>query len=97
VDSQQTSGSYVRSPDNTLWVSKSDGQEARRIETPLFDDLELPRWSPDQKLIAFMAKESDKPYRIHVDMVEGGRTQQVSEESDDPTAEWTIQQLREGS
>jgi Tol biopolymer transport system component len=51
---------------------------ARQIATPAFDDLELPRWSPDGKRIAFMAKEPDHPYRIYVAPAAGGGVRQAA-------------------
>jgi Tol biopolymer transport system component len=77
---------YVKCPEKTLWISQTDGEHARRITTPVFEDLELPRWSPDGTKIAFMAKESDKPYRIYVTSVESGGVRSVSEGLDNQGA-----------
>lgn len=56
---------YVRSPDATMWISKRDGSDAHQVS--LSDmAVQLPRWSPDGKRIAFMGRVPQHPYRIYV-------------------------------
>jgi WD40-like Beta Propeller Repeat len=57
---------YIKESDNSLWVAASDGTSPRRIATPGMVNIELPRWSPDGKRIAFMGKLAEAPYRIFV-------------------------------
>ncbi len=57
---------YVRGSDDTLWVASSDGASPRKIATPGMVNIELPRWSPDGKRLAFMGKFAKAPYRIFV-------------------------------
>lgn len=58
--------SYVRQPSYSLWVSAADGSSPKEIHVPNFEDMELPRWSPNGTQIAFMAKFQDQPYRIFI-------------------------------
>jgi dipeptidyl aminopeptidase/acylaminoacyl peptidase len=62
---------YIRVPDQTLWVSRSDGTAAREIEFSA-NHLELPRWSPDGRWLAFMAQLPGNPWRIFVVSSDGG-------------------------
>jgi Tol biopolymer transport system component len=68
---------YVRRPDQTLWMSQSDGTSARRVEISA-NYLELPRWSPDGKWLAFMAQLPGKPWRIFLVPSAGGKPQEAS-------------------
>jgi Tol biopolymer transport system component len=87
---------YVRDPDFSLWVSQPDGRAASKIEFTA-DDLELPRWSPDGKWIAFSAKVSGRPYRIFVVPSSGGSPREVSAGTDSqgaptwsPDSKWLV-------
>jgi Tol biopolymer transport system component len=77
---------YIREPENTLWVSGSDGSSTRNIPTPGMTNLELPRWSPDGKQIAFMGKFADAPYRIFVVDAAGGYAREASHGTDNQGA-----------
>jgi len=68
---------YIRVPDQTLWVSQSDGSAARKIEFSA-NHLELPRWSPDGRWLAFMAQLPGKPWRIFVVSTDGGKPREAS-------------------
>jgi Tol biopolymer transport system component len=68
---------YIREQDQTLWIADFDGTAARQIEFPS-SHLELPRWSPNGKRIAFMAQLPGKPWRIFVDSPEGGKPREAS-------------------
>ena len=48
---------YVSTPGDILWKRRSDGNEPTRLlSAPM--QAELPRWSPDGKCIAFMARQN---------------------------------------
>jgi WD40-like Beta Propeller Repeat len=76
---------YVHLPERTLWVSRADGSDAREI-TPPSENVELPRWSPDGKRIAFMDELPGKPWRIFVVPAGGGKYSQASVGSDNQGA-----------
>jgi hypothetical protein len=77
---------YVRKPENTLWVSRADGNLARQISIPPYLDVELPRWSPDNRTIAFMARAASRPYRIFAVRADGGKVEEVSHGTDNQGA-----------
>lgn len=76
---------YIREPDQTLWVSRPDGSGARQIETQA-SHLELPRWSPDGRWLAFMGQRPGKPWRIFVVSSSGGRPREASVGTDNQGA-----------
>ena len=77
---------YVSGKDRTLWLATSDGGSARKLEMPNFIDIELPRWSPDGKRIAFMGKQANGPYRILVVPAAGGTPREASQGNDNQGA-----------
>lgn len=72
---------FVKFPSLTLWISKADGSDAQQIDFKA-DDLELPGWSPDGRWIAFMARVSNRPYRIFVVSALGGKPRETSAGTD---------------
>jgi len=62
---------YVAIPERTLWRCKLDGSERLQLSFPPMQ-AELPRWSPDGKLIAFMATTPGKSMRIYTVPTQGG-------------------------
>jgi Tol biopolymer transport system component len=87
---------YIREQDQTLWIAASDGTAARQIEFPT-SHLELPRWSPDGKRLAFMAQLPGKPWRIFVDSRDGGKPREASSGTDNqgaptwsPDGKWLV-------
>jgi Tol biopolymer transport system component len=76
---------YVNSQNNTLWVSRTNGSDARQL-SPAGMEVELPRWSPDSKWIAFMGKRSDRPWRIFIMQATGGVPKEASKGDDNQGA-----------
>ena len=68
---------YVRRPDLTVWISRPDGSNARQLAFS-GANFELPRWSPDGKQVAIMAKLPSRPWRILVANVLTGRPREAS-------------------
>lgn len=77
---------YVKDPENTLWVSAANGSGAKQIPTPKMFDVELPRWSPDRRAIAFMGKRFGSPYRIYIWSAVSGVLQEASHGTDNQGA-----------
>lgn len=68
---------YTRPEDNTLWMSRSDGRDLRQLTYPP-QNVELPRWSPDGRSIAYTAKEDSDRWRIFVWSISGGAPREAS-------------------
>jgi Tol biopolymer transport system component len=68
---------YVRVRDQTLWISDPDGAHSQRVDIQAYE-VELPRWSPDGKWLAFMAESPQKPWRIFVVSADGGIPHEAS-------------------
>lgn len=80
---------YVTDPKNpisTLWIAGSDGSAPRQINTDGMTALELPQWSPDGKVLAFMGRYPDRPWRIYLVAGAGSKPQEVSRGSDNQGA-----------
>lgn len=72
---------WVGPADQTVWIGRADGSDSRRI--PVADiDNELPRWSPDGRRVAFMAKYAELPWRIFIFSVDSGRVEEASSGTD---------------
>ena len=76
---------FVKPPDNALWLSRADGSEAKRLSLAGMS-VELPRWSPNGKWIAFMGKTGDQPWRIFIVGAIGGLPKEASEGNDNQGA-----------
>jgi dipeptidyl aminopeptidase/acylaminoacyl peptidase len=72
---------YVSSHDEALWLSRADGSSARQL-TFAPDAVELPRWSPDGRLIAYMLYRTGRPWRIQILDVATGKSWEASEGND---------------
>lgn len=73
-----------------LWVSRSDGSHAQSISSAGTEYIELPRWSPDGKQLAFMARRVGQPYRIFLVSPSGGQPREASHSADNQGAPtWT--------
>jgi len=68
---------YVSLPDNTLWRSAVEGESPVQLTFPPLR-VQLPRWSPDGKLIAFVAQTAGNPRRIDLVPADGGDPQQIT-------------------
>ncbi len=68
---------WVNPVDRSVWTGLPDGSGARRI--PVADrDNELPRWAPDGKQLAFMAKFDGHPWRIFIASEDGAQLREAS-------------------
>jgi WD40 repeat protein len=76
---------YVTFRDDSLWVSKADGSDARQLKLPP-ETIELPRWSPDGRRIAYMARRPDRPWRIYLANVDNDEIREASEGDDNQGA-----------
>jgi hypothetical protein len=56
---------YSALPDRSLWISRADGKEKKQIVAAP-NIVELPRWSPDGRQLAFTMKSPNRPWRIYV-------------------------------
>lgn len=77
---------YVTDPKSSLWVSNADGSSQRQLIASSFEVIELPRWSPDGKFIAFMAMRPGLPYRIYIVRANGGEPKEASHGTDNQGA-----------
>ena len=62
---------YTSYPEGSLWRSKADGSERLQLTFPPMQAF-LPRWSPDQKQIVFMARVPGKIWKSYTVSAEGG-------------------------
>ena len=76
---------YVSIPENSLWLSHADGSDPRELTFPP-NSVELPRWSPDGKQIAYMARQPGLPWRIYVLRLDTGETREASDGNDEQGA-----------
>ena len=77
---------YVKPGDETLWISHADGTSVKQVTTASMGPVELPRWSPDGKSIAYMMKRPDSIWRIVITPRDGGITREASEGTDNQGA-----------
>ena len=72
---------YTTQQEDTLWVSRANGSAPRKL-TSQQERIQLPRWSPDGKEIAYMAKAPDSPWRIFIQRLDTGERWEASEGDD---------------
>jgi Tol biopolymer transport system component/DNA-binding winged helix-turn-helix (wHTH) protein len=68
---------YVSIPDQALWVSRSDGSQRIQLTNSGRMQAELPRWSPDGKQIAFMARTLKTDWRAYLVSASGGNLREL--------------------
>jgi Tol biopolymer transport system component len=74
---------------NQLWKSRVGGSEKVRLTVPPLE-VELPRWSPDGKWIAFMGREPGKPWKVRLVSADGGSYNPVtSNDSNEGAPTWS--------
>ena len=76
---------YITVPDDSLWVIRADGTDARQLTSPP-EAAELPRWSPDGKELAFSSRAPDRPWRIFIVRPDSGERREASEGNDNQGA-----------
>jgi Tol biopolymer transport system component len=54
-----------------LWKSRNGGGEKVQLTLPPLE-VEMPRWSPDGKWIAFMGRDQGKPWKVRLVSAKGG-------------------------
>ncbi len=80
---------YTAIPGRTLWRSRLDGSDRLQLTFSPQETL-LPRWSPDGKEIAFLARPPGGHWKIHIVSAAGGRTEQlISGEEDEGHPAWS--------
>jgi serine/threonine protein kinase/Tol biopolymer transport system component len=67
---------YTAYPERSLWRSKMDGSERLQLTFPPMR-VDLPRWSPDGKQVAFTGSLPGKPPKNYLVSADGGVPQQL--------------------
>ena len=68
---------YVSIPDQALWVRRTDGSGRIELTNSGLMEAELPRWSPDGKQIAFMARTVNTDWRAYLVDATGGNLREL--------------------
>jgi eukaryotic-like serine/threonine-protein kinase len=68
---------YVKTSDNTLWTSGTDGNNRFQLTYPP-DSAAFPRWSPDGTQIAFQQSQPGKPSKTAVISSQGGTAEEIA-------------------
>jgi serine/threonine protein kinase/dipeptidyl aminopeptidase/acylaminoacyl peptidase len=74
---------FVSYPEGSLWKMKLDGSERLQLTFPPFR-VYIPRWSPDDKQIAFYAESPTRSYTIYLIPTDGGSPQELFQAEGDP-------------
>jgi serine/threonine protein kinase/Tol biopolymer transport system component len=69
--------SYVSVPGGSLFRSAADGTQRLQLTSPPWQ-VEMPRWSPDGRQIAFHGSPNGKSTRVYIVPFEGGAPRQVT-------------------
>lgn len=72
---------YTSYRGSSLWIGPTDGSAAKQI-TFSPEIVELPRWSPDGKQIAYMSKRPNSGWRIYLLQLDNGAMREASEGND---------------
>lgn len=80
---------YTSLSDNNLWRCRSDGTRCVQL-THTMQQTVLPRWSPDDKTIAFMGRRPDQDWGVFTVGVNGGKAQSpCAADHDDGEPDWS--------
>jgi len=71
---------YITYPDDLLWRSRVDGSERLQLSYPP-QHAGLPHWSPDGSQIAFVARQTGKPWKIFLVSAQGSGTKELLAEN----------------
>ncbi len=70
---------YVSTQDQSLWISRADGGTPRQITAEPYE-VQLPRWSPAGRQIAYMERKSNTgAWRIYIRQVDTGEAREAAE------------------
>jgi Tol biopolymer transport system component len=79
---------YVSYPDGILWIADRDGSHRLKLTEPP-DKVNLPRWSPDSRHIAFVAVNPEDRWLSYVVSTDGGKPKRLlPEEKEDHGNLW---------
>jgi dipeptidyl aminopeptidase/acylaminoacyl peptidase len=67
---------YVSYPEGILWIADRDGNNRVQLTEPP-NLVAHPRWSPDSKQIAFMAKKAEGQFACYVVSTDGGKPRRL--------------------
>jgi dipeptidyl aminopeptidase/acylaminoacyl peptidase len=68
---------YTDMEEGSLWISQFDGSGRKELASS-FEDLILPKWSPDGSAIAFAGRKPGSVYRVYVVSRDGGLPREAS-------------------
>ena len=77
---------FTSPDDESLWMARSDGTELQQLSLPSPGHIELPRWSPDGKSVAYMLTRPGHPWRIFIAPRDGGMSKEASDGNDNQGA-----------
>jgi Tol biopolymer transport system component len=78
---------WVGVPKRVLWRSRADGGERIPLTSSTLEEVQMPRWSPDQKTIVFAARPAGKVEHLRLYRVPsaGGKADEVLQADYDQT------------
>ena len=76
---------YTAADSDDLWISRADETDARKL-TSQPEHVNLPRWSPDGRQIAFTSRTPNRPWRIYIIDRDTGERREASEGNDNQGA-----------
>jgi hypothetical protein len=79
---------YVSYPEGELWRSRADGSKRQQLTSrPLI--VGLPRWSPDGRHIALLARNPRKPWKPCILPAEGGVPREIAPNTEMQAPSWS--------
>ncbi len=84
---------YVAIPGGTLWRSRANGADKLQLTTAP-DRAALPRWSPDDKQIAFVSLKPGGSWKISIVAANGGQPEPISADGSQIDANWSADGTR---